>query len=335
MIMQQNENFNLDMLNLIRLIIDKIKPLAIIFVLAVIISTVVSYIIPPKFESTIILFPSSGKSVSEALFSKTSSSSDFLKFGTDEEVEQFLQILKSDDIRNRIFEYFDLFEHYNISLNEKHPRTKLNKRYEKNVRIRSTEFNSIKISVLDEDPYMAKLIVEKIADLGDSLINSLQKQRAIQAFKLVEREYLDVQRNLKFLHDSIKKLREIGIFEYESQVEIYNEAYTNALLKGNSQGLKEIKEKLDLLAKHGGNYSYLRNEIVYENDRLGHLRSKYMEAKVNAEQNLPHKYIVSQAEIPERKSYPIKWLIVSISTFLSIFFAILVLVIQENLKKKK
>jgi len=332
---ENEKHFSFNLWDLIELAFAKHIPLIVVVCLSIIISVTISFMIPPRYESMVVLFPSSTTSVSEALLSKTYSSKDLLKFGTDEEVEQFLQILKSDYIRNRIIEKYDLMSHYGISKNITFPRTKLYRKYENNVKIYRTEFNSIRVIVLDEVPEIAAEIATSIADYGDSLISKMQKERAIKAFKLVEREYLETQKNLNLLHDSLRSLRNLGIFEYESQAEVLNMAYTEALIKGNNSAISEIQKKMDLLSRYGGIYSYLRNEVVYETERLGQLKIKYIEAKLDAEQDLPHKYVVSGAEVPEKKSYPIIWLIVLISVITTFIFAMLTLIALENLKKKK
>jgi uncharacterized protein involved in exopolysaccharide biosynthesis len=332
---ENDKQFSFSLWDLLDLAYSKRIPLIIVLALALIISTAISFIMPNQYESRIVLFPSSSGSVSEALLSKSYSSKDLLKFGTEEEVEQFLQILKSDDIRNKVIEEFDLMNHYNIDKSGPYPRTRLYKKYENNVNIRRTEFNSIRITVLDETPEIAAELATSIADYGDSLISKIQKVRAIRAFKLVEKEYLETQRQLGFLHDSLKSLRSLGIFEYESQAEVLNQAYADALIKGNKQALDEIQKKLDILSRYGGIYSSLRNEVVYETERLGQLKIKYIESKLDAEQDLPHKYVVSQAEIPERKAYPIRWLIVSVSLIATFILAMLMLIVLETLKKKK
>jgi uncharacterized protein involved in exopolysaccharide biosynthesis len=65
------------------------------------------------------------------------------------------------------------------------------------------------------------------------------------------------------------------------------------------------------------------------------LRSKYKEAKIDATQSLPQKFVVDRAYPAEKKSYPVRWIIVVISTFASFFMAIIILIIMENYAKFK
>jgi uncharacterized protein involved in exopolysaccharide biosynthesis len=114
------------------------------------------------------------------------------------------------------------------------------------------------------------------------------------------------------------------------------------MAKGNSSGIKRLEQKLEVLAKYGGPYVSLRDALEHDKKLLSELKAKYEEAKVDATENLPHKFIVSSAYKAERKSYPIRWLIVVITTFSVLFLAILVFglieVLSDNLtviSKKK
>jgi hypothetical protein len=95
--------------------------------------------------------------------------------------------------------------------------------------------------------------------------------------------------------------------------------------KGNTQGINNIQKQLDILAEYGG-ASYAINERL-DNDRLqlSLVKSKYEEAKMDATQDIPHKFVVTSAFQAERKSYPIRWIIVVVtvlSTFLLLIFCI-------------
>ena len=98
----------------------------------------------------------------------------------------------------------------------------------------------------------------------------------------------------------------------------------------------------EILSKYGGPYVSLRDGLEHDKKQLSELRAKYEEAKVDATESLPHKFIVSSAYKAEKKSYPIRWLIVVISTFASVFLAMLIFAFAEvfsdnidfNVKKK-
>ena len=167
------------------------KPLYIISIVAFIASIIFSspFFITPKFESTVIMFPTSTNSISKALLSdNVGEKQDIMQFGEDEQAEQMLQILSSNKIRDKVIEKYNLMEHYEINKDSKYKNTKLFNAYENNVTFRRTEYMAVKITVLDKDPKIAAAMANDIAELMDSTKNTMQKERAIRAFEIVEAE---------------------------------------------------------------------------------------------------------------------------------------------------
>ena len=64
------------------------------------------------------------------------------------------------------------------------------------------------------------------------------------------------------------------------------------------------------------------------------LSLRYREARLEAEQNLPYKFVVEEAFPSEKKAYPKKSLIVIVSTFASLLFALIVLIVIDNIKAR-
>jgi hypothetical protein len=143
----------------------------------------------------------------------------------------------------------------------------------------------------------------------------------------VEQEYNTLVAEMNMLEDSLNTLRKLGVFDYESQVEMLSQQLAVELGKGNTQGVNNIQKMLDILAEYGG-ASYAINERL-DNDRLqlSLVKSKYEEAKVDATEFIPHKFVVTSAFQAERKSYPVRWIILVVtvlSTFLLLLFCIVV-----------
>jgi len=318
------------------------KPLFIITIAAFLASIIfsASFFITPKYKSTLIMFPTSSNSISKALLSEvTGEKQDILQFGEDEQAEQMLQILSSNKIRERIIEKYNLEEHYDIDPDSKYKKTKLYNAYENNVTFRRTEYMAVKITVLDEDPVVAAAMANEIAELLDSTKNAMQKERAVMAFRIVEAEYLKLKAEVQQMEDSLSKLRELGVHDYESQAEMINQQLAIELAKGNRSGIKVLEDKLATLAKYGGPYVSIRDALEHEKKQLSEVKSKYEEAKIDAEEILPQKFIVNSAYEAEKKSYPIRWIIVLVSTLSAFILGVIVLAVLDSLsrynKKKK
>ncbi|MCC6838055.1 MAG: hypothetical protein IT234_05905 [Bacteroidia bacterium] len=73
--------------------------------------------------------------------------------------------------------------------------------------------------------------------------------------------------------------------------------------------------------------------MYMQRKQLNLLKSKYDEAKVDAEQILPQKFIVSNAYPAEKKSYPVRWIIVVVSTMATVLIAMITILLIENIKQ--
>ncbi|MEQ8623524.1 MAG: hypothetical protein RJQ00_13490 [Vicingaceae bacterium] len=298
--------------------------------LAIITSSIFSLFIEDKYESSVVLFPSTTTSISRALLnSENYKEKDFLEFGEEEEAEQLIQILKSDEIRSHIIRKFDLMNHYNIDQENQFKKTLLFKEYESNIDFYRTKFMSVKIEVLDEDPQYAAEIANEIALMVDSVRNKMLKKVAKQAFRIVEKEYNTLVAEINAMEDTLNQIRALGVQDYETQVEVLSEQYGAALVQNNMKAAQIIQNKLDTISKYGGKYLSLVQQMEYEREKLSDLRTVYAEARVNAQTSMDQKFVVNDAYPAERPSYPIRWLIVLASTFATFLFTMIVLILID------
>jgi uncharacterized protein involved in exopolysaccharide biosynthesis len=104
-----------------------------------------------------------------------------------------------------------------------------------------------------------------------------------------------------------------------------------ATSNNNRTAMAALQKRLDVLGKYGGIYMSLKNALEFKTHQLTLLQAKFKEAKVDAEEDLPQKFIVNNAYKAERKSYPVQWLIVLVTTFSVFFFTIIVIIMMEKI----
>lgn len=337
--MQTTPNRNesiFDSTNLIVYLYSWRIPLIIVTLIAAILAAVFSspYFIEPKYESTVTVFPTTTNSLSKALLPQkfASRGQDILEFGEEEQAEQLLQILNSDEIRNQIIEQFNLVEHYDIDTNGSYVRTQLYETYSDNLSFRRTEYMSVEINVLDTDPVMAADIANAIVILLDNAKNRIQKERAQKGLKIIEGEFLALKQEVKQLEDSLTLLRYKGVHDYETQSAALSEQLATALIENNRSAVKSIEQKLDTLAKYGGTYVSLRDELQYMKEEVVKLKTTYDQAKVDVNETLPATFRVNEAYPAEKKSYPTRWLIVVVSALGAFTITLISILIIDTIK---
>ena len=327
-----------DSSNLIVYVYKWRKPLIIVTLVSAVLAGVFSgpVFIKPKYKSTVTVFPTTTNSLSKALLPQQFSTrgQDIMEFGEEEQAEQLLQVLNSDEIRDKIIEKYNLVEHYGIDTNSRFVKTELYKTFDSNIEYRRTEFMSVEINVMDTDPDTAAMMANDISSLLDDVKNRIQKDRAQKGLKIIEQEYIALKSEVKSYEDSLTTLRYKGVHDYEAQSSVFNEQLATAIIENgaNSAAAKAIEERLDTLAKYGGIYVSLRDELEYLKEEVIKLKTKYDQAKVDVQESLPASFKVNSAYPAEKKSYPTRWLIVAMSAIGAFTITLIVILIMDTIR---
>jgi len=355
---KQQEKGYLEATSILYLVLKWKRPLIIVTLVAAVCSVIFSgeTFIPPKYKSTVILFPASTSSISKAVMEDhPGDKQDILAFGEEEQAEQLLQILNSNEIRDRVIKKYQLMNHYRIDASDKYPYTQLYSEYNNNITFQRTEFMSVRIDVLDEDPQMAADIANDIAALSDSVKNKIQHSRAVEALKVMENTYNDMRKQITMKEDSLRMLQRLGVYDYKTQSIVLNEEYsraqalftsgtaalpvfekykgehdtmvinTRARVKGAEAQMRDLENKIAVVSKYGSMYMALNEELTLDREQLSKIKERYDKIKADAEQNVTNKFVVNYAEKAEKKTYPVRWLILVVSTLSAFLFAMLLI----------
>lgn len=305
-----------------------------IVALGLVTGVVAAYVITPLYKSEVVMFPAITNSVSKALLNEQSTGrDDILALGDEEDSEQLIQMLYSDKIRDRVTKRFDLMAVYEIDTTSKHRLTELQEAYGEHITYERTKFSSVRVQVLDPDPQRASDIANYIADQVDTVWTEMARERASKGFRVVEAKVKGLAEEIRVMADSMRVLRELGVHDYHTQTERYNEYMGAAIVKGDQRAVKEFEERFKVLAKYGGPYVTLQDRLFNETKRMSVLRMKMEQAQADMDSDLPHKFVVNRAQPSDKKFSPVRWLVVAISMASSLLLAMLVLVVQANYNK--
>ena len=300
-------------------------PLIIVGLISLSSSSIISFMIEEKFESTAALYPTKTSSVS--ISRNISEDQSISKFGEDEEAEQMLQILESSSVRIKVTEKFNLLEHYDIDLNSKFKNTKLKEEYLENINFKRNNNGAVLITVLDKNPDTAALIANEITSIFDNIKNDMIHERAREDFIIKKNKLKKITSQIQDLKDTLSKLSLLGVVRNDSYRAL-TEGFVNAK---DSKIKKSFKEKMDMTEKYGSVLMSLQIKFQLFSERHHTLEISYEQALTNVNSNISHKFIVEKAYPSEKKAYPIRWLIVIMSTFSSILFAIAVILTNNKI----
>lgn len=324
-----NKSNEFDSIDLIAFLWKSRKVLIILGIVAAIISSIVSLMMQEKYLSVVTLFPTKSSSItfSEVITEDQS----VTKFGEEEEAEQMLQILESALVREKIITRFNLMKHYDIDTAGQLKYTELAETYSDNITFQRNNKGAVLINVLDHSPDTAALIANHIADLFDSTKNAIIHERALLEFGVKKLKLQKLQDDMNILRDTMSSLTTLGV--------VTNEAYQGLTLAMNSAKDADTKakyeKKLEMTEKYGSLLHSFQVKVEFLAERIATMETSYEQSESDAQSNISHKFVVELASPAEKKAYPIRWLIVAVSTFATIFFVIVLLLFVAKIKELK
>ena len=294
-------------------------------ILAAISSAIVSLIIEEKFESTVTLYPTKTSSVT--FNQNITEDQSISKFGEDQEAEQMLQILESSSIRSRIINKYDLISHYEIDLSSEYVNTDLTKTYLKNISFKRNNNGAVLINVLDKNPDTAALIANDIASLFDSIKNAMIHERALTDFKIKKQKLNKIKAEVQSLRDTMTSLSSMGVVT-DDAYRALTEGYVNAK---DAKMKESFRLKMNMTEKYVSVLKSFHIKAGFLSKRLANMETSYEQAESDANSYLSHKFIVEKAYPAEKKAYPIRWLIVVLSTFSALLFGVTGILIKNRI----
>ena len=273
--------------------------------------------ITPLYKSYAVVYPANIDSYSE-----------------ESNTEQMLQILNSQDITDSMIATFNLGNHYNIDKSYKYYQTALLNQYHDKVSINKTPFESVMVEVLDSDPGMAKKMVDKILSLYDWKVARLHKTKYAEVIQMYKIGLARKRHDIDSLRTILYRLgTEKGVFEYHYQSQEITKGYL-----GTSGGGGINKKESERLFKSMGENSGQLIEVV---EMIQDEAAAYVETKKDLElaerfmySDMTYSNIITYPSIADKKSYPIRWLVVAIVAIAAFVFALFVIIFIENRKPK-
>lgn len=311
------------------------KQFIVLGIASIVVSSAISFTLTPKYKSTVIFYPTTNNSISNALLTDLNQrQKDPLEFGAEEEAEKALQILQSSKLTERLVRNFDLMNHYKIDPKSSLRKTKLANKIGANFSFSRTRYLSIRVDVLDEDPKKAAEMANGILNLYDSIKNEIQLEVAIPALEIVKRQMQAKENEVNNIKAELQKLGLEGVTNYEEQSRALNEEIYKARAAGKIDRVNDLMEQLKSLIQFGGQFTALTETLQLELDKLSDLKAKYERAEVDVKETLNNKFTVSSADVAEQRAYPVRKLIVLISLICTIGFAAVFFAVYEKIRKK-
>ena len=305
---------------ILRLIWDKKIHFVIIGFIAILLAAIFSgpAFIRPKYKSLARIYPSNLGEMSEE--SKT---------------EQMLEIINSNDLKIRMFEAFNLATDYKVKKEDPKYLTYMFDNYNKNVSASKTQYETVELVVMDYYP-------QRAADMCDSIIH-FYNQKVGNMYRMKNKEMIEIlgkqliQKNAEYdsVATALNNVRnETGIIDFKEQAPEITRGYMTALAngRGSTEDTKKIKALYDKMLQSGTTAYNLESRLNSLISKIDSIQTNYDINLSEFEKEITYSHLVEKPFPADKKSFPVRWIIVLFAVVSAEFLALLTFLLLEQRK---
>jgi capsule polysaccharide export protein KpsE/RkpR len=253
-------------------------------------------------------------------------------YSSESESEQLLQLFNSADVRDAVIRKFNLPKYYDIDTLAQGGMAELISAYESNVEISRTQFESVEIKVLDADPKTAAAIANQVIIEMNAKATRLTRDHVKEVVKVFADQVRYKKEQIDSLNKRMEELRvKYQILDYKSQSREATKAWLKAMASGKSS-VKDIDVMIRNLGEKGGEYYEMQEQLDGVLKSYNLAKVDFDNALRDLRKEITYTQIVTKPVPADKKSYPIRWLIVVVSVISANLFLFGILILLEEKK---
>lgn len=269
--------------------------------------------ITPKYKSTAYVYPVN-----------------IIPYSMETPTEQLLQLFGSSDVRDMMVKRFRLADYYEIDTTSSSGKSRLFLLYDENVTVRRTEYESVRIDILDKDPVKASDMVAELIHFVDLKARAVQREKTAEVVQI----YADQLRLKRIQLDSIDALlsevrMRYGLLDYKIQTKEVTKSYLK--LATNNSPVSQYRG-VDSMYRHlqnkGGDLIALSSQEKSLLEDYNLIKTNYDQAVSDMTKELTYTNIMANPFPADSKSYPVRWIIVLVTvvaTFLLTYISFIII----------
>ena len=165
--------------------------------------------------------------------------------------------------------------------------------------------------------------------LFDAKEQQLQRQKATERYLVVKEQMERSQHEMDSMETIVQDMRvKDGLLDYSIQTQYAMKSYLKSVAeKGNGRDLEEF---LSTLKSKGGKFMIITETLWRMRISFHYLKEKHDEYYKDTLKKLSYSNVVVRPYEADKKSYPVRWLIVVTSLFSSLLLAVIAISAIEN-----
>lgn len=293
------------------------RTLALVGVVSAVIAVVASspIFMPPRYMSRATVYPVNLNS-----------------YSVETRTDQLLQLLQSNSIRDSLIMQFDLATVYEVDTTSNGGYFALYNEFNERVEITKTNYESVRVDIVDEDPVRARDLVNAMLKQVNLLARRLQREKSNELLLIAERSLVHAEVKLDSVEARLDTLRvRDGILDYESQVRELTKGYMRMIQSGAPAGrISEVQGLMKDMEQKGGEFRQLTELSNFFRANYDRLLTEYERMVNDVTKELTYTNVVIYPEVSDKKVYPVRWLILLLTTVSAVFLSFLLLIWRDQ-----
>lgn len=313
-------NFSFTNFDLVRIALKRKLHLSVVLVSSLALGYLLSseWFITPRYKSTAILYPSN-----------------LIPYSMETPTEQLLQLFQSADVRTMMVRRFDLPKVYRVDTAGKAGISTLHLMYDENVSVRKTEFESVKIDVLDEDPARACSMVDTLIHFVNLKARNLQREKTREVVAIFKNQLAWKKKQLDSLESVLHELRvRYGLLDFKSQTKEATRSYLKLQGEGGGSKARIADTLLRNLEEKGGELETTSELLDKVRSDYAGVKAEYDKAISDLTKELTYSNVVTKPFKADKKSYPVRWIIMATVAVSALLLAMILFAVIDGRRKK-
>lgn len=253
-------------------------------------------------------------------------------YSVETRTDQLLQLLRSNSIRDSLIQQFDLEAVYELDTTKAGGYFALYNEFLERVEISKTQYESVMIEVVDEDPVRARDMVNAMLTQVNLLARRLQREKSQEVLRISERALAHERYKLDSVEARLDTMRRTtGLLAYEAQAKELTKGYVRMLSTGASPSQRDqVMTLIKELESQGGEFRRLTELSNMFRNNYDRLLTQYEMVVNDVTKELTYTNVIVYPEVSDKKVYPVRWLIVLLALSSSMVLCFLLLVWRDQ-----
>ncbi len=247
-------------------------------------------------------------------------------YSDESETEQMLEIINSASIMDSVVEKYNLWEDYKINKADQFAKTYMINEYRSKIKIGKTPYEAVSVTVMDKDPFVACDIAKDILNFYDQKVHDLHTSKVAEVVDMYDMQLKMKQQDIDSLKQALTDLAtNYGVLNYSGQLREVTRGFINGSNKAN-----ELKQNLE---QYGADAVDLETKIIAEANTYSLIKKDYEQNLRFFNSHLTYSNIVTEPFPADKKSFPVRWVVVALCGLGALLLSIVVIFVIENRKR--